>query len=503
MKNKQKRQSMIIIGAGMGGLAAGVYGQMNGYRTEIFELHTLPGGQCTAWKRQGYTFDACIHHLFGCAPGSPIYDMWQEMGAMPRELVMPQECTSVSTLDGKMFVDYYDSRKLEEHMNKLSPNDSKVIHDYVKGIQAFTKHDTMAAMFTGKKSDILKLLPGLFSIAKWMKPTMQQVADRFEDPFLQKAFPLLVYSMPDSPAFLHLARHGYGNSRNIQWPVGGALEFSQSIAKKYESLGGKIHYRARVAQIIVENDKAMGVKLTDGTEHQADIVISNADGRRTIMDMLGGKYVNDQVRESCGEPPDESMMAVSVYLGVKRDLTKEPSAMILLLDKPEMIAGHEHKNLEMQLFGFDKTMAPARKGVIKVELHSKYSYWKQLHEDRAKYKAEKDQVTEQVIAILERRFPGLRNQIEVKDVTTLVTWERYMGGTHGWTNMPKRKFTFSIIGNSGKEEYDRTLPGLANFYFCGVWATNIGALFMNAQSGKKIVQAICKEDGIKFAATTN
>jgi phytoene dehydrogenase-like protein len=48
-------RSIIIIGAGMGGMAAGVYGQINGYDTQIFEMHTKPGGQCASWKRKGFT----------------------------------------------------------------------------------------------------------------------------------------------------------------------------------------------------------------------------------------------------------------------------------------------------------------------------------------------------------------------------------------------------------------------------------------------------------------
>ena len=60
---------IIIIGAGIAGLAAGCYGQMNGYRTQIFELHDLPGRLCTAWERRGFTFEACIHYIFGTAPG--------------------------------------------------------------------------------------------------------------------------------------------------------------------------------------------------------------------------------------------------------------------------------------------------------------------------------------------------------------------------------------------------------------------------------------------------
>lgn len=49
-------KSIIIVGAGMGGLAAGVYGRLNGYRTTIFEQHSLPGGQCASWKRRGALF---------------------------------------------------------------------------------------------------------------------------------------------------------------------------------------------------------------------------------------------------------------------------------------------------------------------------------------------------------------------------------------------------------------------------------------------------------------
>lgn len=63
-------KSIIIIGAGIAGLSAGCYGRMNGYRTQIFERHNIPGGVCTAWQRKGYTIDGCIHWLVGSSPGS-------------------------------------------------------------------------------------------------------------------------------------------------------------------------------------------------------------------------------------------------------------------------------------------------------------------------------------------------------------------------------------------------------------------------------------------------
>jgi phytoene dehydrogenase-like protein len=491
-------KSVIIIGAGMGGLAAGIYGQINGYETQIFEMHTKAGGQCASWQRKGYTFDACIHHFFGNKPASNTYQLWHEVGAMPRELVNVKECTAVVSPDGKMFIDYYDLERLRETLLELSPADSKAIEQYIGAIKAFANNKVSATMLSGSLWKMLTSLPAMLLIRRWGKTNMRTFADRFSDPFLKKAFALLIYSNPDLPFFFHLLRHASGLSGDIQWPVGGAAEFSKSIEKRYVSLGGKIHYSSRVEKILVENDKTVGVKLVDGSEHRADIIISNADGRKTILNMLDGKYINETVRGYCTPMSDETPFAVDVFLGINRDLSSEPSSLVMLLEQPVTIANHKYESIEAQLYGFDKTMAPAGKGTIKVELPASYAYWKELHNDRERYRQEKQRVAEKVIEILETHFRGIKNQVEVIDVATLMTWERFMGGSQGWFNMPNRKFDFSIREDRSDKKFKTTLPGLSNFYFVGVWATMMGSLFHNANSGKTIIRRICQKDGKKF-----
>jgi phytoene dehydrogenase-like protein len=54
---KMPNKSIIIIGTGLAGLSTGCFGQMNGYKTKIFEMQEKPGGVCVSWKRNGYTFD--------------------------------------------------------------------------------------------------------------------------------------------------------------------------------------------------------------------------------------------------------------------------------------------------------------------------------------------------------------------------------------------------------------------------------------------------------------
>jgi len=338
-------------------------------------------------------------------------------------------------------------------------------------------------------------------LLNWMKMNMRTYAERFSDPFLRKAFAELIYSNPDAPLFFHLLRHAGGLSGDVQWPVGGAGEFAKSIERRYLALEGKVHYRSRVEKILVENDSAVGIKLADGTEYRADIIISNADGRKTILNMLDGKYINETVRGYCAPIADETPFAVNVCLGINRDLSGEPSSLVLLLDQPVTIANHPYENIEVQVYGFDRSMAPAGKGTIKVELWASYSYWKQLYDtDREKYKLEKQRAAEQVIQILESHFHGIKNQVEVIDVYTLMTWERYMGGTQGWFNLPNRKLDFSMKEDPSDKKFKTTLPGLANFYFVGVWASMMGALASNANSGKAIIRRICKKDGKRFKA---
>ena len=492
-------KSIIIIGAGMGGLSAGIYGQMNGYEMQIFEMHTKPGGQCTSWKRKGYTFDPCLHHFFGCKPGSPVNQMWHELGALPRELVKVDECTAVASPEGKMFVDAYDLEKLRAALLHLAPADSKWIEQYVGAIRAFADDKIDDAVNSGSIWKMILLFFSKPSLRKWFKMNMRTYAERFSDPFLRRAFAQLVYSLQDGPFFFHLMRHVGGLNGDVQWPVGGAGEFAKSIEKRYLALGGKIHYGSRVEKILVENDKAVGIRLVDGSEQRADIVISNADGRKTILDMLDGKYINETVRGYCAPRSDETPFGVDVFLGVNRDLSAEPSSLILLLDQPVMIGNREYGSIEAQIYGFDKSMAPAGKGTIKVELPASYAYWKQLYnDDRERYKQEKQKVAEKAIEVLERRFPGIKSQVEAIDVSTLMTWERYMGGTQGWFNLPNRKLDFSMKEDLSDKKFKTTLPGLSNFYFVGIWATMMGSLAHNANSGKTIIRRICKKDGKVF-----
>ena len=73
-------KSIIIIGAGLAGLATGCYARMNGYRALILEHHSDPGGVAKAWQHKDYLIDGGVHYLMGHRPGSACYNLYQELG---------------------------------------------------------------------------------------------------------------------------------------------------------------------------------------------------------------------------------------------------------------------------------------------------------------------------------------------------------------------------------------------------------------------------------------
>lgn len=87
-------------------------------------------------------------------------------------------------------------------------------------------------------------------------------------------------------------------------------------------------------KILVENNQAVGVKLTGGKEHLSDIIISNAFGCFTVFNLLDGKYLDNKVKAQYAKPKDEIEMGIHVSFGLSRDLSKEPRALVLFLEEP-------------------------------------------------------------------------------------------------------------------------------------------------------------------------
>ncbi|GAJ14650.1 unnamed protein product, partial [marine sediment metagenome] len=245
--------------AGIAGLSAGCYGQMNGYSTRIFEMHTKPGGVCTSWKRKGYTIDGCMHWLVGSGPANSFYRIWEELGIMQKHtFINHEECWSIEGSNGKSLVLYADLGRLESHMKELAPEDSDVIEDFVKGIRKLIGFDMpvdKAPELTNifdKVKMLFRILPYLGLMRKWGKMTIRQFTERFKNPFMREVFLAPLRDMKDFPIFALMMLLAWLNQKTAGYPLGGSLEFSKTIEKRYLDLGGKVDYKSPVAKILVE-----------------------------------------------------------------------------------------------------------------------------------------------------------------------------------------------------------------------------------------------------------
>ena len=443
--------------------------------------------------------------LVGSAPGNSFHRYWEEVGIMQgREFVDLDELARYEGADGRTFVLYSDVNRLEQHMLAFSPGDAEAIRQLIRGVRLCLAFDEPSEFDSplvrlGKtlKLGLLMATRGR-EMQRWVQTTTGDFAGRFHDPAIRDALAEILY--PDLSMVCMLYTFAWLHARNAGYPIGGSLPMSRALEQRYLDLGGEIHYHSRVEKVLVEADKAVGVRLVDGSEHRADRVISAADGHSTIFKMLEGRYADDETRAPYEQWPTFPAL-LFVGLGVNRSFADQPktvSGLSFALAKPAEIADNVVERLPVHIFNQDPTLAPEGKTSIVVMLPSNYEYWKELSKDKAAYDEKKSQVGHTVVELLDQRFPGIPSQVEMVDVATPVTFEHYtgnwQGSFEGWLITPQNASTIM-------KPMSQTLPGLQNFFMCGQWVEPGGGLPTGVMSGRRLLQALCKEDGKKFQTT--
>jgi phytoene dehydrogenase-like protein len=226
----------------------------------------------------------------------------------------------------------------------------------------------------------------------------------------------------------------------------------------------------------------------------ADWVISAADGHATLNHLLGGKYSNSRLDKQYARA-NLFPSYLQVSIGVAMDLSAQPALLTRILDAPLYLDPTAQLNqVSFRFFHFDPTFAPAGKTAVTCFLPTRnYQYWTGLREnDAAAYRAEKARVAADVTAILEPIVVGIRDAIEVVDVSTPATVIRYtgnwQGSMEGWLLSPGQRF----------RSLPNTLPGLRNFVMAGQWIFPGGGLPSGPMSARSALLAICKADRVAF-----
>ena len=244
-----------------------------------------------------------------------------------------------------------------------------------------------------------------------------------------------------------------------------------------------------MTDILVEDDRAVGVEINGDQRVIGDLVISAADGRTTIFDLLDGEYTSRKLWEyyQGGMTPSKSILQIS--LGVAMDFSDQPPMTNLLLEEPVWLGNLRHDRLVLKHYCFDPQMAPEGKSVLTLWCEADPDYWQWLRQDKKRYRQHKDEIAEIVTEILDRRYPGLAKAVDVVDVATPVTYQRYTGNWRGaFAGWALTTHKMSMMMGKGM---DKTLPGLENFYMIGQWVEPGGNVELSCASGRDVIKDIC------------
>jgi phytoene dehydrogenase-like protein len=502
-------KQVIIIGAGLAGLATGCYAQMNGYQTRIYEHHVHPGGVAAAWRRGEYLIDGGIHFVMGHRPGTGLHDLYRQLGIVPN--VSFKDMTTygrfIDEASGRTVTVTRDLDRLARDLKALSPPDADIVDELIAGARAFQGAD-MSEMGMSKPPELasaLNQIRDLWTMRRLFKYVVgrygQPVADyaqAVDAPWLRSCIEGLF--LPDVPVYFVFMLLGLLADGQLGFIDGSCADLVHAVEERYRSLGGEVTYKARVEEILVEGDRAVGVRLADSAsvprEQRAGAVVSAADGRSTIFKMLGGRYLNEKIEERYQTWPRFRPLLMFNY-GVAREYPDDAGFVTVRLEQPLAIGDKQIDALMVRNFHYSAKFAPPGKTVIQAELETEWDYWHDLRRaDPADYEAEKERLAQQVLERLEAHYPGISAEVEESDVSTPYTWWRYTlndeGAWEGWLMTP------SAI----RTPIERTLPGLDGFYMAGQWVMPGGGVPPVLYSGRHVVQLLCKEDGKSFVTDT-
>jgi len=482
-------KNIVVIGAGISGLSAAIYAQRSGFEVTLCEQNSVAGGVCTSWKRKGYLFEGAVHWMTGSSPKTALYQLWKETGALNDGVkVFLHEPFQAVQWEGQTISLYRDIEKTAEQFLILSPRDKKQIRRLVSDVKAFSRMQLPVFDIKGVKAQnpkrlallvaMLKLIPVFPALARLTKMSVKDFAAQFEHPAIRQ----LLNSFPDDYSAINLiatlATLAIGDGG---YPEGGSLAMVDRMTKTFIDLGGKLLLKTKAKKVNIENGVVTGVTLENGTLN-ADAVIVTQETIAAIDQLFDIPLNEPWLTELCKNT--KPTVCTFVCLGVRAELP--PVHWVCSLEKPIAYAGTTLSKIDFYSYSGMEGFAP--KGCTALTtalLGDTYHFWKKAKEE-GRYEEEKKRLALQISQIVSRIYPQAEGHIEVMDIATPLTYERYTGAYHGsWMSVVN-------VGDKMKN-YPGDLESVKGLYFAGHRLLYPGGLPVALASGRLAAQMVCRQ----------
>jgi phytoene desaturase len=280
----------IVIGAGLGGLAAAMRMGAKGYNVTVIDKLDVPGGRGSAIWQDGHRFDlgptiVTVPQLYR--------DLWAACGRdfhAEVELKPLDPFYEIRWPDGTKFVAQQSTEKMRAEVAKIEPRD-------VAGFNRFLRDSERRYWFgfedLGRRSmhklwDLIQVLP-TFSWLRADRSVYAHAARRFRNDKLRMAFsfhPLFIGGDPCNVTSMYILVSYLEKQFGVHYAMGGLAGMAKRMAEVIEDQNGTLLMQTEVDQIVVRDGRARGVRLTSGLELGADVVISNADAGHTYDHLM-------------------------------------------------------------------------------------------------------------------------------------------------------------------------------------------------------------------------
>ncbi len=495
----QNKKKIVIVGGGIAGLAAGIYGKLAGYDVDIYEKNPIAGGQCMGWNRKGCHIDNCIHWLTGTKKGTALRKVWETVGALD-EHTEYADCDSFYTsITGEAQVTLWkDLERTEAELLELSPEDETEIKKFIKHVKYAAECEMPAEkpMDAMGIRDYIQMGRSMADMPKVMKEygsiDLEDLSGRFKHPALKALF--TDYLPKEYVASSFLVSYASIAAGNGEIPRGGSLAMVNRMVKRFRQLGGNLYCDAPVSRILIENGKAIGIEKADKKTVAADYVISSVDTMEMFGRLIGKKYM-DAKWQSCYADSEKYPLFSAVQAAFVVDQGAYDGKGTIFFDCPPFEAGGKKvERISVKSYEYEPEFAPTGKTVLQVnvpQFDKEYFYWKGLTMEE--YEVRKKEAVNAIEERLLLQFPGLQGHMEFLDCWTPLTYERYCNAYHG--------AYMAFITRKGVKSFrvKGTVKGVKNLYIASQWIMAPGGLPVAVTAGKFALWRIArKERTFKF-----
>ncbi|HIK56044.1 MAG TPA: carotene isomerase [Synechococcales cyanobacterium M55_K2018_004] len=466
--HNEARFDVIVIGSGIGGLVTATQLAAKGAKVLVLERYLIPGGSAGYFEREGYRFDVGASMIFGFGTQGTTNLLTRALAAVGQQIdTIPdpvQVCYHLP--DGFDLKVHRDYEKFLQALTATFPHEAKGIRQFYDECWAvFNCLNAMELLSLEEPRYLTRVFfqhPfACLGLVKYLPQNVGEVARRYiSDPDLLKFIDMECYIWSVVPAektpminagMVFSDRH-YGG---INYPRGGVGQIAQKLVAGLEKAGSQILYRARVTEILMENGRAVGVKLANGKEFRAKRIVSNATRWDTFEKLLPQDSMPRSERK-WQQRYQKSPSFFSMHLGVKAEVLPPDTDChhVLLEDWTQMEASHGTIFVSIPTL-LDPDLAPAGHHIIHTFAPSWMSDWEGL--SPTAYQQKKEAIATQIIDRLERIFPGLSAALDYQEAGTPRTHRRFLGrddGTYG--PIPRRK----LMGLLGMPFNRTAIPGL-------------------------------------------